>query len=271
MKNLFLRLASSSQTSSFQKLVGSSLLARLVTGSRVGMLSQLLATDTILPGLAWYGRYASVIQTTLFLLLLASIQGVVTNLRAPSTMRVTEDWPKLVHQSTWRGSAGRKSYYGNYSELHLPERHLDDAQQRWGDRTSAPLRDDRSGSMCTKTQTLSASEHRLLSSWKSESENLWWEMLLVCHLFRINSASLATLTMWSFMAWERRRPWKGIFQSNQLLHSIKTDFKRCFKRYCRDWRDWKILALIGQKETTTADTSKKTLEWTLSSKNCCSV
>ena len=53
VKNLFLRLASSSHTSSFQKLVGSSLLARLDwTGSLVGMLSQLLATDTMLPGLA---------------------------------------------------------------------------------------------------------------------------------------------------------------------------------------------------------------------------
>ena len=51
-KNLFLRLASSSQTSSFQKFVGSSLVGRLGTGSRVGMLSQLLATDTMLPGLA---------------------------------------------------------------------------------------------------------------------------------------------------------------------------------------------------------------------------
>ena len=47
--------------------------------------------------------------------------------------------------------------------------------------------------------------------------------------------------MWSFMAWERRRPWKGIFS--------KTNFCTvCQNRNIRDTADWEMLALIDQKE-----------------------
>lgn len=47
------------------------------------------------------------------------------------------------------------------------------------------------------------------------------------HLFSIKSASLATLTMWSFMAWESSRPCKVfLFTKNQLLLSVITSFCR---------------------------------------------
>ena len=151
----------------------------------------------------------------------------MTNLRAPSAMWVAEDWPKLVHQtSLWRSSWWEVYKIELAPPANTASRRLA-AEMRWSHIRSSSCRSLRfdvhedSNSECFRT-----SSALILEKWK-------WKTLMriiTCHLFRINSASLATLTMWSFMAWERRRPWKkGIFQANQLLHCVKKEFKR----YCR--------------------------------------
>lgn len=76
--------------------------------------------------------------------------------------------------------------------------------------------------------------HILSSSLRSS--NVWahWVSKSACFrtssariLFRMNSASFATLTIWSFMAWDRRRP--------SLINSMKAS-PACFcKEFCHSW------------------------------------
>ena len=165
-------------------------------------------------------------------------------LRAPSTVWVTKDWPQLVHQTTC-------SWWSWYLDDH------DDQRKVFPRIFSQPTCQHGVSSPCSGNEMiahplllvpvaqvgrarrleLGVLQHvvrshpadvqvwqHVLQIWRIE--DLLWKMNDI-HLFSINSASLATLTMWSFMAWESRRPCK-------VFLFTKTNFCNLSKQaFCR--------------------------------------